>query len=71
MESMQFTIELDREEDGRWIADIPALNVLLYGDSKEDAVEKARSAALEIIQDRIRHGELPHEAANPVFAVAA
>jgi predicted RNase H-like HicB family nuclease len=68
---MQFTIELDREEDGRWIADIPALNVLLYGDSKEDAVEKARSAALEIIQDRIRHGELPREAANPVFAVAA
>jgi hypothetical protein len=68
---MQFTIELDREEDGRWIADIPALNVLLYGDSKEDAVEKVRSAALEIIQDRIRHGELPREAANPVFAVGA
>jgi len=68
---MKFTIELDREVDGRWIADIPALNVLLYEDSKEDALEKVRRAALEIIQDRIRNGELPQEAANPLFAVAA
>ena len=71
MESMQFTIELDREVDGRWIADIPALNLLLYGDSRDDAVQKAKSAALEIIADRIAHGELPDAAANPVFAVAA
>lgn len=68
---MQFTIELDREVDGRWIADIPALNVLLYGDSKEDAVIRAEQAAKEIIADRIAHGELPRESANPVFAVAA
>jgi predicted RNase H-like HicB family nuclease len=68
---MQFTIELDREDDGRWIADIPELNVLLYGDTRDEAVEKAQSAAREIIADRIAHGELPDAAANPVFAVAA
>ena len=68
---MQFTIELDREDDGRWIADIPELNVLLYGDTRDEAVEKAQSAAREIIADRIAHGELPDSAANPVFAVAA
>ena len=68
---MRFTIELEREDDGRWIADIPELNVLLYGETKEDAVQKAETAAREIIADRIAHGELPGEAANPVFAVAA
>jgi hypothetical protein len=33
---MKLTIELDREVDGRWIAEVPELNVLLYGDSKRD-----------------------------------
>jgi hypothetical protein len=59
----------DREADGRSIADIPELNALLYGESKEGAIEKVRAAL--IISDRIAQGELPHEAANPVFAVAA
>ncbi len=68
---MQITIELDREVDGRWIADISELNILLYGVSREDAIEKAKVAATEIIRDRIEHGELPAHAANPVFAVAA
>jgi hypothetical protein len=31
---VNLTIELDREVDGRWIADIPELNILLYGNSK-------------------------------------
>jgi hypothetical protein len=35
---MKLTIELDRELDGRWIAEVPELNVLLYGDSKQDAM---------------------------------
>ena len=67
---MNLTIELDRETDGRWIADIPELNVLLYGSSKEDAIERAESAAREIIADRIQRGDLPSEAANPIFAVS-
>ncbi len=71
MQPMELTIELDREDDGRWIADIPQLNILLYGRSREDAVQKAKTAAREIIADRIARGELPAEAANAVFAVAA
>lgn len=51
---MNLTIELDREVDGRWIADIPELNVLLYGSSREDAIQRAESAAREIITDRLR-----------------
>lgn len=67
---MNLTIELDRETDGRWIADIPELNILLYGSSREDAIQRAEDAALEIVADRIRRGTLPAEAANPVFAVS-
>lgn len=54
---MKLTIELDREVDGRWIAEIPELNILLYGRTRGDAVRKAERAATEIIADRIAHGE--------------
>ena len=68
---MKLTIELDRELDGRWIAEVPELNVLLYGDSKQDAIQRAQSAAREIVLDRIAHAELPADAADPVFDIAA
>ena len=68
---MTLTIELDREVDGRWIAVVPELNVLLYGDSRQDAIQRAQSAALEIVLDRIAHGELPADSANATFDVAA
>jgi predicted RNase H-like HicB family nuclease len=68
---MKLTIELDREVDGRWIAEVPELNVLLYGESRQDAIQRAQSAALEIVRDRIAHGELPPDSANSEFDVAA
>jgi len=68
---MKLTIELDREVDGRWIAEVPELNVLLYGNSKQDAVQRAQSAARETVLDRIAHGELPADSANATFDVAA
>jgi len=68
---MKLTIELDREVDGRWIAEVPELNVLLYGDSKQDAIQRAQAAAREILLDRITHGELPADSANATFDVAA
>jgi len=67
----KLTIELDREVDGRWIAEIPELNILLYGDSRQDAVQQAQSAAREIVRDRIEHGELSPDSANTVFEIAA
>ncbi len=68
---MKLTIELDREVDGRWIAEVPDLNIVLYGDSKSDAVQRAQSAAQEIVLDRIAQGDLPADSANTVFDVAA
>lgn len=68
---MKLTIELDREADGRWIAEVPELNVLLYGESRQEAIQRAEAAAREIVMDRIAHGELPPDSANAVFNVAA
>jgi hypothetical protein len=68
---MKLTIELDQEVDGRWIAEVPELNVLLYGASKPDAIRLAQSASREILLDRIAHGELPPDSANATFDIAA
>lgn len=59
-------VELEREEDGRWIAEVPALpGVLAYGATEAEARARAVSLALRAIADRIDNGEpLPDEARN-------
>lgn len=54
-----------------WIAEVPELNVILYGESKLHAIQRVQSAAREIVLDRIAHGELPPDSANAVFDIAA
>jgi predicted RNase H-like HicB family nuclease len=68
---MKLTIELEQEKDGRWIAEVPELGILLYGDTKDRAIRAAENAALEIIADKIQRKELPAAAAKPEFAIAA
>jgi len=54
----QFTVELDRETDGRWIAEIRALpGALCYGASREEAVRKVEALALRILADRLEEGD--------------
>ena len=51
---MEFRIEFDREEDGRWIADIPELpGVMAYGTTQEEAKAKSEALALRVLADRI------------------
>jgi predicted RNase H-like HicB family nuclease len=62
-------IEVDREEDGRWIAEVPALpGVLAYGDTEAEARTHAASLALRVIADRIDNGEPVPEEARKLFA---
>jgi len=68
---MKLTLELDQEVDGRWIAEVPELNILLYGESRPDAIRRAQSAAREIVLDRIAHGELSPDSAEAIFDFAA
>jgi predicted RNase H-like HicB family nuclease len=64
-------IESEREDDGRWIAEVPALpGVLAYGDSDATARARVQSLALRVIADRLDNGEaLPRELAG-VFEAA-
>ena len=60
---MILSIELDREEDGRWIAEAVELpGVMCYGATREEAISNTEKLAIEVIADRIQHGELPPSA---------
>ena len=55
---MTFRIDLDREDDGRWLAEVPALSgVMCYGQSRAEAVARVQALALRVIADRLEHGE--------------
>jgi predicted RNase H-like HicB family nuclease len=55
---MKFTIEYEREVDGRWIAEIKELpGALAYGKTREEAIAKVEALGLRVIADRIDHGE--------------
>lgn len=55
---MNFTIEHEREEDGRWIAEVPELpGVLAYGDTRDEAVVKAEALALRVLAERLENNE--------------
>ena len=55
---MNFTIECEREEDGRWLAEVPELpGVLAYGASAEQANSRAEVLALRVLAERLEHNE--------------
>jgi predicted RNase H-like HicB family nuclease len=55
---MKFSIECEREEDGRWLAEVPELpGVLAYGTTPEEAQSKAQVLALRVLAERLEHGE--------------
>lgn len=64
-------VEIDREADGRWIAEIPDLpGVMAYGESRDEAISKAKALALRVLADRLEHGEEAPDLAE-LFAVVA
>jgi predicted RNase H-like HicB family nuclease len=55
---MNYTLECELEDDGRWLAEVLELpGVLAYGASKEEAMVKAEALALRVIAERLEHGE--------------
>ncbi len=51
-------IEIEQEEDGRWIAEITELpGVMVYGQSRQEAIDKVKALALRAMADRLEHGE--------------
>ena len=53
---MDLTIELEQEDDGRWLAEVTDLpGVFVYGQSREDAVVRVKALALRVLADRLKH----------------
>ena len=67
---MNFAVEIEQENDGRWIADVPQIpGAMAYGSTREEAVARVEALALRVLAERIEHGEsLP--GIEKVFSVA-
>jgi predicted RNase H-like HicB family nuclease len=56
--SVALTMEVDQEEDGRWIAEVIELaGVLTYGQTRKEAIERAQALSLRVLADRLEHAE--------------
>ena len=68
---MRLQIELEREDDGRWIAEVPELpGVMVYGSDRATAVAKVQALALRVIAERLEHGEQVPEPLTVSFLAA-
>jgi predicted RNase H-like HicB family nuclease len=62
-------VEVEREDDGRWIAEVTDLpGVQAYGQTRQEAIERAKALSLRVMADRLEHGEEVPEMGG-VFAV--
>jgi len=53
-----FTVEIERDDDGRWIGEVVDMpGVLAYGSTRDEAVAKAKAVAFRVLADRVEHGE--------------
>ena len=56
--ALRFAIDTEREDDGRWIAEIPELRGgMAYGTTRDDAVAKVEALALRVIAERMERDE--------------
>ena len=68
---MNFKIEFEPEDDGRWIAEVPELpGVLTYGTSRDDAMAHVQALALRVLADRLEHGEAAPNLLSVTFKAA-
>lgn len=68
---MTFTLEYEREDDGRWLAEVIELpGVLAYGLTSDEAIAKAQALALRVLADRLEQGESAPEFVTISFAAA-
>ena len=68
---MLFTLELEQEADGRWIAEVRDLaGVVAYGASRDEAMARAEALALRVLADRLDHGEAGPDLVSVSFRAA-
>jgi len=68
---MNLTVEVEQEEDGRWLAEVPEIpGVLAYGRTRQEAISRAQALSLRVLADRLERGESVPELSG-VFSVVA
>jgi predicted RNase H-like HicB family nuclease len=66
-----FKVEVEQEEDGRWLAEVLELpGVLAYGQDQDAAVSKVQALALRVVAERLEHGEAGPQFLSISFAAA-
>jgi predicted RNase H-like HicB family nuclease len=69
---MKLTVELDRETDGRWIAEVVDLpGVMVFGGTREEALAAAQALALRVLAEKLEHREAPPIPLDLSFVVNA
>lgn len=69
---MNYTLECEQEDDGRWIAEVVGLpGVMTYGGTRDEAILKAETLALRAIAERLEHNEARPTAINIALPTAA
>jgi len=68
---MLFNIETEREDGGRWIAEVPELpGVMVYGEDCASAVAKVQALALRVLAEQLEHGGQSSELLSVSFLAA-
>ncbi len=71
LQVVRFAVEIEKEKDGRWIAQIPQIpGAMAYGRTRAQAVSRVEALALRVLAERIEHGETS-PLIEQVFSVAA
>jgi predicted RNase H-like HicB family nuclease len=69
---MKLTVEFDREDDGRWIAEVLDLpGVMTYGPTREEALASVKALALRVLADKLEHGEISADLLELSFGIEA
>ncbi|HEV8439887.1 MAG TPA: type II toxin-antitoxin system HicB family antitoxin [Methylomirabilota bacterium] len=68
---MTFKVEVEQEDDGRWLAEVVELpGVLAYGETEHAALSRVQTLALRVIAERLEHGEAGPDLLSISFSAA-
>ncbi len=68
---MTYAVQVDREPDGRWLAEVPSLpGAMCYGGDRNEAIARVQALALRVIAERLEHRDAPPELISVTFTTA-
>jgi predicted RNase H-like HicB family nuclease len=69
--NMNLAIQLEQEDDGRWLAEVLELpGTMIYGQTRDEATAKVKALALRVIAERLENGESNSDLESVYFIAA-